>query len=507
MDYLNLSCAKDLREKKERILYRSLEILPGFLSFFTLFFALIFSWKKPVWVGIFIIFFDVYWILKLLYLSFHQISAFFKMKKNLKINWLEKVKEIPNWEKVYHLVILPFYKEGPEIIEDSLNSILNSNYPKDKIIVVVAGEERAKENAMKVKERIEKNFSGKFLALFFTLHPSNLEGEIPGKGSNFAFAFKVAKNEISKIGIPFENIIVSNFDVDTKPYPDYFACLTYNFLTQKNSNLASFQPIPIYNNNIWEAPSFSRVVAMSGSFWQMMQQERPEVLVSYSSHSIPFEVLDKVGYPKNVVSDDSRIFWKALLFYNGNYRVIPLFYPVSMDAVLAPNFLKTFLNQYKQQRRWAWGCNDIPFLLFGFIKNKKIPIFKKIWYGFNIIEGFWSWATASLLIAFLGWLPIFLGGPSFNVSLFSYNLPRLTRNLMSFAMFGVFISGALNFLILPKKPKGVSNLKYLSFFFQWLLLPITLIIFGSIPALDAQLRLLLGKYLGFWPTEKVRKIK
>jgi len=100
-----------------------------------------------------------------------------------------------------------------------------------------------------------------------------------------------------------------------------------------------------------------------------------------------------------------------------------------------------------------------------------------------------------------------LGGQNFNVTLFSYNLPRLTRNLMTFAMFGIFIAGALNFLILPKKPKGVSRLKYFSFFFQWLLLPITLIIFGSIPALDAQLRLFFGKYLGFWPTEKVRKRK
>jgi len=36
-------------------------------------------------------------------------------------------------------------------------------------------------------------------------------------------------------------------------------------------------------------------------------------------------------------------------------------------------------------------------------------------------------------------------------------------------------------------------------------LPLTLIIFGGIPSLDAQSRLMFEKYLGFWSTEKVRK--
>jgi len=504
-DYISLSRAEDLKNPKEKNLYRLLEILPGFLSWGTLISAFLFSWLAPAVVAIFIILFDFYWLLKVNYLSFHHIASFKEMRKNLKIDWLEKLKKLKNWQKIYHIVILPTYKEQENIIKDSCQAIADSKYPKDKIILVLATEERAGKKSQEIAQKIKEEFSHKFFKFLITIHPQNLPDEIAGKGSNTAWAIKTIKNEIiNPLALKKENIIVSTFDVDTKPYLQYFACLTFKYLMADNPQRCSYQPIPIYNNNIWSAPAFSRAIATSGTFWQMMQQERPEMLVTYSSHSTPFSVLEQVGYPKNVVSDDSRIFWKAYLFYNGDYKVIPLHYPVSMDAVSAKSLKTTIINQYKQQRRWAWGCCDIPFLLFGFIKNKKISFSKKIKHFFNILDGFWSWATVSFLIFFLGWLPLILGGEKFNITLLSYNLPRTTRNIMTISMTGMIISCIISLLILPKRPKKYGKMKNLSIILQWFLLPITLIVFGGIPALDAQARLFLGKHLGFWVTEKTR---
>jgi hypothetical protein len=122
----------------------------------------------------------------------------------------------------------------------------------------------------------------------------------------------------------------------------------------ENPYKVSFQPVPLYNNNIWEAPALSRVAAMTSTFWQMIQQERIEKLVTFSSHSLSFKSLYEVGYwQKNMISDDSRIFWNLYLAHDGDYGVVPLSYPVSMDANLAPNFFKTF-----NKNKFSLFCND-----------------------------------------------------------------------------------------------------------------------------------------------------
>lgn len=503
--YLNISRAEDLANPKERFIYRAFEFLPALVSWGTIFLAVIFSWLAPAWVAVFIIVFDIFWLFRIFYLSFHQSASYRIMKKNLEIDWLEKVRTLKNWENIHHLIILPMYKEGIEIVGSSIQSILDSNYPKDKIIIVLATEARAGEAAQEVAKRAKEEFSHNFFQFLVTVHPNDIPGEIAGKGSNVAWAAKEAKALFDRLSIPYENVIVSNFDIDTRPYPQYFAILTWKYLTSDKHLRSSYQPIPIYNNNIWQAPAFSRVISTSGTFWQMMQQERPEQLVSYSAHSLPFKVLMEVGYPNNIVSDDSRIFWRSYLFYDGDYRVMPLYYPVSMDAVMAKTWLRTAVNQYKQQRRWAWGCIEIPYILFGFLKNKKIPLWEKLRHSFTIIDGFWSWAVASLLIFFLGWLPLMLGSKNFQVSLLSYNLPRLTSRIMTVAMVGMLGSAILSMMLLPPRPKNLSKWNNLSMVFQWLLLPLTLILFGAFPALDSQTRLLLSKHLGFWVTEKVRK--
>ncbi|MBI4128457.1 MAG: hypothetical protein HY460_00270, partial [Parcubacteria group bacterium] len=157
---------------------------------------------------------------------------------------------------------------------------------------------------------------------------------------------------------------------------------------------------------------------------------------------------------------------------------------------------------YRQQRRWGWGVENIPYFLFGFLKNKRIPFRKKLYFRFVIIESFHSWATNAIMIFLLGWLPLVLGSDAFRVTEFAYHLPQVTRWLMTAAMLGVVTSAFLSMTLLPPRPPEYGRYRTVMMAIQWIFLPFTIIVFGAVPGLEAQTRLMFGSYLGFWVTEK-----
>jgi len=514
--YLNISRYSDLEEKKERIVYRLLEMFPGFLSWTILLLALGISYFFPFLAAGLIIAFVFYWFLRTIYFLFYLMNGFQIMKKNEKRDWLKALESLPqegysislpHWSEIYHLVIIPTYKEPERILKNTLSSIANNNYPAEKMIVVLAFEERGGQESQRIAASMAEEFQGKFFKFLITFHPANLPGEIAGKSSNEAWGTRMAKERvIDLLRIPYQNIILTSLDSDTIIYPQYFTCLTHSYLTAKSPTRTSFQPVPLYINNIWEATPISRVFAFSSTFWHTINQERSEKLITFSSHSMSFQALVDINFKQtNVVSEDSRVFWQCFLKFDGDYRVVPLYYPVSMDANVAPSFIQTAINVYKQTRRWAYGAENIPYFLFGFRKNKKIPLSKKIIFGFEVIEGQLTWATAPILIYFLGWLPVFFGQAEFGDAVFLHNLPIILSRVLTLSMLSLIVLIYLSILLLPPRPPRYGRSKFLILIIQWFLVPLTMIFFSALPALEAQTRLMLGKYMGFWPTPKFRK--
>lgn len=487
--------------------YRLLEMVPGTLVWTTFIGLSVLSYIRPVWVIAFVLAFSVYWFLRVMYFVIFILIGWRRYRQTIAVDWPAKVKELPRHESIYHLMVLPTYAEPFEVLETAFESFRKAHVDLKKMIVVLSGEARAGQHFERVAQEVRKRYEGVFFHLEITTHPDGIAGEMKGKGANAHWAGHVAKKVIDGYNIPYENVIVSYFDIDTVVHPNYFAALTHLYLTHPNPTRTAYQPMVLYNNNIWHAPLVTRVAAFGTTFWLMTDLARPDRLFTFSSHAMSFKALVDVGFwQRDIVTDDSRIFLQCFIHYRGDFTVTPLYVPISMDTVQADTYWKSFKNLYKQQRRWAYGSEHFPYMVWHFFKRDHgIPLVTKLRYLWNLGEGMYSWATTPIILTVIGRLPYWLAPDEIQASVFVQMTPFLLKYMLSLSMIGIMVSALLSVLLLPPRPEEKHPFTFIVMCLQWVFLPITLLLWGAIPATEAQTRLLLGKYLGFWVTEKVRR--
>jgi len=523
-------------------------MLPGVLSWaiITGMFAL--SILKPLIAAVFMIAFLFYWLLRIIYMNIFLILSYARLKIEKETDWMERAREIdelkpgqpvfcdlskisgvkkkiaaiihcrqlrnlkksglpaPLSRDIYHLVIIPVIRENIDIVEPGIEAIKNGVYPSGRFLIIIALEEAAPDTVKQDMNKIKDRYRNDFFDFLITVHPANQQGEARVKGANTTFAARRAEEYLIEKGIAFENVLVSCFDADTVANPDYFACLTYYYMISPNRLRLSYQPIPVYHNNMWDVPGFARILDIGTSFFQLIEATNPSKLVTFSSHSISFKVLQEVGYwPPDMISDDSAIFWKSLIHYEGVYQVRPIYTTVSMDIVTGPTLRKTFISIYRQKRRWAWGVENFPIVMRAFLKSKKIALRQKFSYVYKLLDSFISWATWSFLLSLGSWLPVFFASREFATSTVYYTAPRIRHIMFGLASVGIIICMIISLLLLPAKRIKYGFLIKIRHVFEWLLIPVVLLILSALPALDAQTRLMFGSYMEFRATEKYRK--
>jgi hypothetical protein len=551
-------------DPKERKAQRFFEIIPGALTWSTFFLMIVGSMYFPAIAAIAIIVFDIYFILKIIFITYYSVAAHLKMREGKKTDWwgrcqnivhpaeyaktlkvhIQKMREslremsflnfrerrvvkseikkekeflrevekliqiqseIWDWREIVHVVFLPTANEPAEIIEPAIQSLMDANFPKSQMIIVLGTEERENpETRLPKVEYLKNKFQGVFRDFIVTTHIV-ADGEMKCKASNATYAAKKLVTYLNERNIDFKKVIFSNFDCDSVAHPEYFAALTYAYITTPKRLHRAYQPIPVYHNTLWDTNAVVRMIVTGSSFWHLYQSTRRE-MVTFSSHSEPFDTLVKVGFwSVNIISEDSNIYWKCLSAFDGDYEVYPIHLPISLDAVLAETYWKTIKNQYKQNRRWAYGIENFPVTMRAILPNKKIALRTKLRISFEMLEGHYTWATTAFVLALLGWLPLALGGEIFRTSVLAHNLPILTQYLMQLSLFGMFVSIPLSMLSLPPKPEKYHWTRYFNMLFQYALFPVVAI-FSALPAIDSQTRVMTKHYFGdFWVTEKIRK--
>lgn len=531
----------DLPVGKRTSKYRFFEILPAVISYGALLLLVVLSLLSPNVASIYLMIVIITLLIKSFGIAYHTVTGHNKLVAAQKLDWHERLSDLedpagsyeirksdrskgynrvqhidnlrimsadplhyPRPSQLYHAVVIAAYNEAYDVIQPTIESVMNTSTNNEQIIIFFAYEERGGEQIDKTARRLQKEYKDVFYDFQIVQHPKDLPGEVMGKGPNITYAGFQLQAYCEKHSINFSDVIVTTLDCDNKPYPTYFDYVAYEYITHENRQRLSYQPIALYFGNIWDAPAPMRVIATGNSFWTIISSMRPHTLRNFAAHSQPLDALVGMKFwSTRSIVEDGHQYWRSYFYFGGDYDVVPIHVPVYQDAVMADTLKKTFVNQFKQLRRWGYGVSDIPYVAVRlFSKKRNVPFAEGFARFARLVDSHVTLAVVAIMVAVGGWVPL-LVNPQASHSIAAHQLPEVVSIIQRFAMIGLFVTILLMLKMLPPRPERYKRRRTLGMVLQWLLMPFTAVGFSSIASFNAQTHLALGKYLDkFDVTEK-----
>ncbi len=480
---------------------RSLEILPGMVSWTLILFPIWGSILIPYIVTYFILFFDVYWFYKSFSLAINAYIASKKIKKAEQEDWLKKLEKLPDYKKVKHVLIIPSYKENLSKLRQTIQSIASQTLPTEQIFVVLGMEKREKDVIKKANILI-KEFKNKFGDIFATFHP-DIDSEVKGKSSNESYASRKAYRKLIQTGIiDIDFATASSVDADSVFDSQYFSYLSYEFLTDDKRYNKFWQSANVNHNNFWTVPAPIRIIAFFGSLWRTALLVQKDRLISNSTYSLSFSLLKKIGFwDTDVIPEDYRIFFKAFYKLQGKVWIDPIFLKTSMDAPLSTSYIKSLRNKYQQERRWSWGASDDHLYIKWWLTVPNVPFMRKTIMLYNVLLDHFLWPVNWFIITIAANIIPFTN-PAFQRTTLGYSLPGLAGLILTSCLVAMLAMVIIDFKNRPKNP-SISKFREFLFPLQLLILPVVGFFLSTLPALISHTQLIRGKRLEYKVTEKL----
>ena len=518
---------------KRTLKYRLFEMLPATLSYGALILLIVLSIISPILAAIYVMLVIITLVVKAVGIAIHTIGGRSRLDKAQKVNWSERLADLENPDKsyddlkstkskafgallhvdnlrlitadpelfpkpsaLYNAVIIATYNEDYAVLAPTIQSVIDTSYDNKKIILTIAYEQRGGEAIKQTVNELKKEFGKHFLAFHLVEHPSDLPGEVIGKGGNITHAGRFLKQWLIDQKIDSKNVIVTTLDSDNRPHKTYFDYVTYEYIVNEDRKHLSYQPVSLFMNNIWDVPAPMRVIATGNSFWNIISSMRPHTLRNFASHSQPMDALEEMDFwSTRTIVEDGHQYWRSYFYFGGNYSVLPIYVPIYQDAVFSNTYGKTLKAQFVQLRRWAYGASDVPYVATRIFTHKRnVPLYGGIARFVRLLDGHVTLASVSLLVAFGGWVPLWINSDAAR-SIPAHQLPDLVSVIQQIAMIGLFITVFLSFKMLPPRPERYKRRRNVLMLAQWVLMPLTAIIYSAISALYSQGRLFTGRYL------------
>ncbi|EKE13891.1 MAG: hypothetical protein ACD_12C00767G0007 [uncultured bacterium] len=485
-----------------RFFQRLLEIIVPISSWFLITLPLWLSPFHPALVAYFIIAFDLYFFSKSMSTAYSCVVSYNEILFHSQIKYYRKLQNQKNNQLLKHFIIIPNYKEPVHKLDETIQELINSDYPnKDSLYLILAFEKREQE-ASKKSLYISNKYSDNFKKIISYYHPLK-RNEEPGKASNQTYAAKIVDDYVINNNFDRKNVLITICDADSKLPKNYFSYLSYEFLKDKDRLFHFYwAPVLLYNN-FWQLPFFVRMQATLSSILRLAFLSQKENLIQVSTYSTNLWLLKKINFwDIDIIPEDWHIFYQAFFTFGKKVKTIPLFTIVNGDAVFSGGTMKTLANRYEQEKRWAWGVTDVGYVLKRFFQTPHIEFWQKIKKIIFIAETHLFWPVSFFILTISASIPPLIN-PSFRRTVLGLLLPKLSALILTLSSVMLILYIYLDIKLRQKVNMKTSVASLPLLIVQWYLLPIVSFFFSSLPALDAHTRILLGKKLKYKVTEKV----
>lgn len=522
--------------------YRFFEILPGLLSYGAIILLIVLSFLNTVLASAYLLLIVLTALVRAVGIAYHTIKGNKELKRACAVNWHARLMELgdaeasykklkdknykeyefsnhkenllaiatnpkkyPKPDEIINAVIVTAYTEPFDVIEPTIKALTKVTYDKKNLLIFFAYEERGGEAIEATVKKLKSLYGDQFMDFVLSKHPKDLPNEVVGKGGNITYAGHRLKEYCDRNKIAYDKVIVTTLDCDNRPHPKYFDAVAYEYIVNENRNNMSYQPVSLFINNIWDVPAPMRILATGNSFWNIISSVRPHTLRNFASHSQPLKALVGMNFwSVRTIVEDGHQYWRSYFYFKGNYTVQPILVPIYQDAVLSGTLKKTLKDQFKQLRRWSYGASDIAYVAMNiFTKDRDVPLMPALGRFIRLLDGHVTLACISFLVAFGGWVPLIVN-PRASMLIAAQQLPDAISKIQQVAMLGIIVTIVISFQIIPKRPARYKWTKSIFMFTQWILMPVTAILYSALAAYVAQTRLMFGKYLDkFDLTEKI----
>lgn len=480
---------------------RILEISIPAISWFIITMPFWLSFWHPAIVSYFVIAFIIYWFYKSASLAINAIRAYLTVNTHVGLDWKARALALPLSRKIHHVIIIPEYKEPYHVLRETIQTLARQDFPRESITVVLATEARdptAREIAMK----LQREFGGVFAHFWVTRHTLRMD-EVSGKSSNMAYAGKIVSQRLKKLGYDLSQVTITSCDSDALIHPKYFSCLTTQFLNDPEREYHFYQGAILFYSNIWSVPLPGRVLNTIGSIYSLSLLRQEMRLVNFSTYSLCLKTVVDVGFwGVDVIPEDYHLFFKTYFAKGERVRVRPIFLPILAQAALSTSLWKTIVNQYEQQKRWAWGISDLPYVIKNYFFHTEIPLFDRTLRLANLLETHIAWPVHWFILTLGSTIPSLIN-KNFARTVLGYNLPRISSTILTLSVVFLLVIIVLDWKVKPQRPVSFPRWKIPFLYLQWLFLPIISFFLSALPGLDAHTRLMIGKRLEYRVTEKI----